>query len=473
MLVSPLESLISSVWASTPKHLVIEIALIIAIFLLFMRKPEPIKNPNDELTKQEEDQIINLWKPTSPVPESLPDDYDKTILNPIVISSAPTDTIVVNGKKVLNFGTANFFGLNDNQEILEASQKAIDHYALGSCGPRQFYGTMDAHLAVEEEMAKWLGTEASVNYCFPFATTTSVIQTFAHNTDVVFIDEDSWFAIKVGAELTRGKVIVYKHNDMSDLRDKIIRTMNSYERWDKCNRWVVCEGISTNDGSITDLPTIIKLRHEFCLRVIVDETYSIGVLGKTGRGALEHFGIDRSEVEISIGSYGTALGSLGGFTVGTKELSDHQRLSSHAYIFSASPPPYVVVAARNAIEIVEKDGEERIAKLRSNTLLARNVLANIEGLEVLGDSISPLIHLKLAKEMSLKETNEILQNICDAALNDEQNPTLVIKSKFALMRDVNAKKPTIKIFISAAHTEEEITNAMETIKRAATSVLSK
>ena len=472
MFVSPIESLISSVWASTPKHLVIEIGLIIAIFLLFMRKPEKIKNPNDELSKEEEDNIIRLWSPAEAVPDELPEGYDKTILNPKIVSSAPTDKIVIDGKEALNFGVANFMGLNDDEKILEASQKAIDHYALGACGPRQFYGTMDAHLEVEEEMAKWVGTEASVNYCFPFATTTSVIQTFAHNTDVVFIDKDSWFAIKVGADLTRGKVVLYEPNDMSDLRDKIIRTRNTYERWDKCNRWVVCEAISANSGRITDIPTIIKLRHEFCLRIIIDETYSFGVLGKTGKGALEHFGIDRSEVEISIGSYGTAFGSLGGFTVGTKELCDHQRLSSHAYIFSASPPPYAVVAAKTAIQIIEKEGEERIAKLRENTKLAREQLSDITGFEVLGDSISPLIHLKLGRELPLPETNEILEKVCDAALNDAENPTLIVKSKFVIARDVNANKPTIKIFISPAQTKEQIINAMAAVKRAAQSVLS-
>ena len=471
MLVSPLESFISYAWHSTPTHFIIELGLLVVIFLLLMRKPEKIKNPNDELSKEEEDKIIDAWVPTEPVPEEIPPEYDLSILNPKIISSPPSDTIIVDGKKAINMATPNFFGLNNDERLLEASQQAIDHYAVGACGPRQFYGTMDAHLNAEEAMAKWVGTEASVNYCFPFATTTSVIQTFAHNTDVVFIDEDSCFAIKVGADLTRGKVVVYKHNDMGDLRDKIIRTKNSFERWDKCNRWVICEGISANDGTVTDIPTIIKLRHEFCLRFIIDETYSFGVLGKTGKGALEHFGIDRSEVEISIGSYGTAFASLGGFTVSTKELCDHQRLSSHAYIFSASPPPYAVVAATKAIEIVQEDGEERIAKLRKNTELARKELNDIKGMEVLGDILSPLIHLKLGKQCDFPEANQILQKICDTALEDKEFPTFVVKSKFVVSRDVNSKKPTIKIFISPSHTEEEIKNATAAIKRAAEAVL--
>ena len=149
-----------------------------------------------------------------------------------------------------------------------------------------------------------------------------------------------------------------------------------------------------------------------------------------------------------------------------------QRLSSHAYIFSASPPPYAVVAAKTAIQIIEKEGEERIAKLRENTKLAREQLSDITGFEVLGDSISPLIHLKLGRELPLPETNEILEKVCDAALNDAENPTLIVKSKFVIARDVNANKPTIKIFISPAQTKEQIINAMAAVKRAAQSVLS-
>ncbi|EAY22904.1 serine palmitoyl transferase subunit, putative [Trichomonas vaginalis G3] len=470
MVVSFVEEFLAGIWASTPKHLIFEVALIVAIFLLLTQKPREIIKNDDELTTAEEDAIIAQWTPKPIVPE-LPDDYDPSVLDPKVIFSAPTDKITVEGKEALNFAVPNFFGLNNNKELLDAAQKAIDHYAVGACGPRQFYGTMDAHLDVEEAIAKWTGVEDSVNYCFPFATTTSVIQAFAHNTDVVFIDEYCWFAIKVGSELTRGKVVVYKHNDMGDLRDKIIKTKNSFERWEKCNRWVVAEGISTNDGTIVDLPAIIKLRHEFCLRIILDETNSFGALGKTGRGACEHFDIDRSEVEISIGSYGTALASLGGFTISTKELCAHQRLSSHAYIFSASPPPYAVICARRAVEIVQKDGAERIAKLRENIQLMRNELHDVQGLEIISDAISPIVHLKLGKETGYKEANTLLQKVCDEALNDASAPTFIVKSKFALNRDANKERPTIKIYVAPIHTEEEIKNAAAAIKRAAQKIL--
>lgn len=470
MVVSFVEEFLASIWSSTPKHLIFEVALIIAIFILLTQKPREIIKNDDELTQAEEDSIIDAWHPEPIVPE-LPDDYDLSVLNSKTVTSAPTDKITVEGKEALNFAVPNFFGLNNNKELLDAAQKAIDHYAVGACGPRQFYGTMDAHLDVEEAVARWTGVEDSVNYCFPFATTTSVIQAFAHNTDVVFIDEYCWFAIKVGTDLTRGKVVVYKHNDMGDLRDKIIKTKNSFERWDRCNRWVVAEGISTNDGTVIDLPTLIKLRHEFCLRIILDETLSFGALGKTGRGACEHFDIDRSEIEISIGSYGPALASLGGFTISTKDLCNHQRLSSHAYIFSASPPPYAVICARRAVEIVEKDGAERIATLRANVSMMHQELADIKGLEIVSDILSPIVHLRLGKEMSFKETNETLQKICDAALNDATTPTFIVKSKFTLNRDSNKARPTIKVHVSPAHSQEQIKAAAEAIKRAAASIL--
>jgi len=472
MVVSSLEYWVSGIWSQSPSHLAFEVALLVFIVILLLRKPKVIKDPKDELTVEEEDAIIAAWKPAPPVPNDLPADADLSILNTHVVSSGPSDTIVVDDVKALNFATPNYFGLNMNPEITEAAQKAIDHYAVGACGPRQFYGTMDAHLDLEKAIAQWTSCEDSVNYCYPFATTTSLIQAFIRNTDILFVDEGSWFAVQLGAELTRSKVVLYKHNDMGDLRNKVIENRKTFARWSKVNRWVATEGLFANDGTIVDLPALIALREELCLRILIDETHSFGSLGKTGRGVCELYNIDRSKIEVCIGSLGTCFASLGGFTIGTKEVCDHQRLASHAYIFSASPPPFNVVAASKAVEIVEKDGSSRINTLQKNIATARNALRGLPNFEVVSDERSPLIHLRYTKEISLVEENNLLTKIVDNALLDKQNPTAVVKSKYVRTRDRKAPRPTIKFFVSPAHSESQIINAGKAIKNAIEKALS-
>lgn len=476
-----LEEWLSTIWSQSPMHLLVEIFLVATLIILLLRQPEPAHDPKDELTVEEEDQIISDWKPKPLIPELSEEMKDPGIMSNHTITSGPSDTIEIDNKKVLNFGTPNFYGLNMNKEIIDASLNAINRYAVGACGPRQFYGTMDAHLAVEAATARFLETEDSVNYCYIFATTTSVIQAFVHNTDIIFVDEGSWFAVRLGAILTRSRIITFKHNDMDDLHKKLTENRAKFARWSKCNRWVVGEGLFANDGSIWDLKRLVQLRKEFCLRIIIDETLSIGCLGERGRGICEHFGVPRTFVEVSIGSYGSSFASLGGFTVGTKDICAHQRLASHAYIFSASPPCFNVVAATKAIEIVEKDGEERIKKLRSNITLMRNELKDLDGFDIIGDEQSPLIHLRLnSKSRAEKIENGqddnnspvsnfhkedvLLQKIVESCLEDETNPVAITKSKCVRQKDVDAPSPSLKIFISAAHTEEQIRSAASTIK---------
>lgn len=468
MIVSTFENIINMLWSQSHLHLILEVGLILMLVMLLLRKPEPIHDPKDDLTEAEEDEIIAAWKPKDIVDDVDERDIDQSIFSTKTISSGPSDTIVIDDREMTNMGTPNFYGLNMNEEIVEASLAAIDKYAVGACGPRQFYGTMDAHLDVEKAMADFMGTEDSVNYCYPFATTTSIVQAFVHNTDIVFIDESSWYAIQLGGELTRAKVVLYKHNDCADLREKIIAAKKSFQRWSKCNRWVVTEGLFANDGALLDLPALIGLRKEFCLRLIIDETLSFGSVGATGKGVCEHYNVPRDMVEVSIGSYGPAFASLGGFSIGTKELCAHQRLASHAYIFSASPPCFNVIAATKAIEIVSADGEKRIAKLRSNIQLARNLLKDIQNFEVLGDEISPLIHLRIKDaKASIKEEDEILEKFCNDCIEAEENPVAVTKTKYARSRDKTAPRPSVKIYISQAHSEQQIEAAMKTIKKIA------
>jgi serine palmitoyltransferase len=200
------------------------------------------------------------------------------------------------------------------------------------------------------------------------------------------------------------------------------------------------------------------------LRLIIDESLSIGALGRTGRGLCELYDVPANLIEIRIGSYGTSFASLGGFTVATKELCGHQRLASHAYIFSASPPCFNCVAASKAIEIAERSGESRMSKLAENVAIARNAVKGIHGFVLVADERSPLIHLKLAQARDKRtEEDAILQKICDACI-DAEVPVALAKAKYVPSVDKTAPRPSLKIYISAAHSEEQILKGLATLK---------
>ncbi|OHS98998.1 Serine palmitoyltransferase 1 [Tritrichomonas foetus] len=476
MVVSTLEQWLWAMYQETPIHIVVEIFLIVFLFVLLLRQPEPAVKPTD-LSYEEAENIIKEWKPLPIVPDiSSSDDLSK--LHPRIISSGPSSTIVIDNRSAINFGTPNFLGLNMNQEIIDATITAVEKYAVGTGGPRQLYGTFDCHLELESKIADWLGTEDSVNYIYPFSTIISVMQAFVKNTDIIFVDECSSFAIHLGADLSRCKIIPYHHNDMNDLKSKLSLQRNSYERWDKCNRWVCTEGIFECDGQVLELEKLISLRKEFCLRLIIDESLSFGSLGKTGRGIFEHFEIDHSKnVEIRIGSFSSCFASLGCFVACNKKLSQHQRLASQTYVFSASPPALNVISVIKALEIAIGKGEEIIKTLRKNILLARNELQNDRLIRkyflIMGNDQSPMIHLRLVKPKRLEDEDKILQTICDLCIDSENDPVAVAKTKFVRERHTLAPRSSIKIFISPAHSEEQILAGISTVKRAVSTFFTK
>lgn len=408
--------------------------------------------------------MIQNFTPNSLVPDSLSTDFDQSILNSHTIYSGPGIFITIESKNCLNFASPNLFGLNMNQQLINSSIKAIENYAVGACGPRQFYGTMDSHLDFEKHLANWIGSEDCVNYCYPFSTTLSIIPAFVRNSDICFIDEGCWFAVKVGSDLSRSTIVFYHHNDLENLESLIIQWKKNFFRWDKCNRWVISEGLFANDGTILNINKLIELRKKFFLRIILDETYSIGSLGQNGKGICEHFNIQRNFVEVSIGSLGTSFGSLGGFAVGTKELCSYQRLASYAYIFSASPPSFSVVAASKSLDILQTEAFERIENQRKNSILLRMLLnENLKSFSILGSEISPIVHIKMNHNGSIKEMDDYFQSIVDFCLEKE---LAISKTKYVRTRDLKAPLPALKLFVSAGHSPQQIEYCVLVLKTA-------
>jgi serine palmitoyltransferase len=210
---------------------------------------------------------------------------------------------------------------------------------------RGFYGTIQPHLDFERDLAKFMGVPEAISYSDSASAVSSAITAFAKRGDLLLVDEACNEAIRTGIYLSRATVQTYKHNDMKDL-EGILASIASDDRKKKRDatqqrRFIVTEGLFRNTGDVCPLPDILALKEKFCYRLIMDESTSFGVLGKTGRGCTEHFNLSIDSVEIITLAMDTVLASVGGVCIGTREIVDHQRLSGAGYCFSAASPPFL------------------------------------------------------------------------------------------------------------------------------------
>jgi len=261
-------------------------------------------------------------------------------------SSSMTTTTTTTTISAINFATLDCLASSSSPTLRTVARNALSHYGCGSCGPRGFYGTIDAHLEVESAMSAFLGTEGAILYSDGASAATSTLAAFAKRGDLLIVDEGVNEALLVGVTLSRANVRYFRHNNMRDLR-RVLEKIKTHD--ETCHRhsadqrrFLIVEGLYRNWGTIAPLDEIVKLKEEFCYRLILDDTHGMGVLGTTGRGTLEHFGLrPMMNAEIITFSLEYSFGSVGGMTVGCEEVVDHQRLSGAGYCFSASAPPFL------------------------------------------------------------------------------------------------------------------------------------
>ncbi|XP_050366822.1 long chain base biosynthesis protein 1 isoform X2 [Argentina anserina] len=375
---------------------------------------------------------------------------------------------IVNGKEVVNFASANYLGLIGHEKLIESCTSALEKYGVGSCGPRGFYGTIDVHLDCEARIAKFLGTPDSILYSYGLSTMFSAIPAFCKKGDIIVVDEGVHWGIQNGLYLSRSTIVYFKHNDMESLRNTLEEITVRNERAKKLRRYIVVEAVYQNSGQIAPLDEIVKLKEKYFFRVLLDESNSFGVLGKGGRGLTESCSVPVEKIDIITAAMGHALAAEGGFCTGSARVTDHQRLSSSGYVFSASLPPYLASAAITAIDILE-DNPDLITKLKTNITLLWKGLSGIMGLSLVSNPESPIVFLKLQKSTgSPKSDLQLLEDIADRLLKDHS--IFVVASKRSTL-DKCRLPVGIRLFISAAHSEADLLKASESLKMVAESVL--
>ena len=398
---------IASSYQNDPIRSLLELFLLLFAIRYFLASKYSFSKRNYvRLNEKEINELVNEWQP-EPLVEPLKDD-EMWEINSIPIidgSSGPTVKLVDSDTELINLSSTDVYDISNNPEIRQNAVKTIRKYGVGSCGPAGFYGNQDVHIHCEAQLAEFLETEGAIIYSQGFATASSVIPCFLKRGDVIIADKNVNVGIQKGILLSRATIYWYEHNNLQELESLMIKANKNHKRGPLPRRFIITESIFENSGDTCDLINIIKLKYQYKYRLLLDESWSIGIQGKTGRGLLEELGINRSkDIDISVGALANAFGSAGGFCAGRSSMIEHQRITSLAYTFSATMPAYLASTTAMVVDMMLKNENFRINsmdKLKKFGKLAHKLLGNhSKYIEILSQPDYPIIVLSISTEFA-------------------------------------------------------------------------
>lgn len=286
-------------------------------------------------------------------------------------------------------GSNSYLGLTNHPRIIEAAKKATDKYGSGCAGSRFLNGTLDIHIELEAKLAKFVGKEDALSYPAGYMANLGAISAMIDRGDYIITDKLDHASIIDGCQMSSGKMVRYNHNNMESLE----KTLKKIEGK---NGLIVVDGIFSMEGDIADIPGICELSKKYGFNVMIDEAHSLGVLGKTGAGATEHFN-KTDEVDLIMGTFSKSLASIGGFIAGSKDVIHYLKHKSRPLIFSASLAPASAATVLEALNIIQEE-PERIDHLWDNThYMAKNFKEM--GYDI-GVSCTPVIPLHVGNIMN-------------------------------------------------------------------------
>jgi 8-amino-7-oxononanoate synthase len=269
--------------------------------------------------------------------------------------------VVVHGRVMGMYASYSYLGLIGHPRINDAARRAIDKFGTGTHGVRTLAGTLTLHDELEQTIARFKGSEAAITYTSGYVTNLTVISTLMGRGDYVLSDKLNHASIVDGCLMSGAEFRRFKHNDMQDLEHRLQQVPQD------ASCLVIADAVFSMDGDVIDLPRTMELCRKYGAYLMVDEAHSVGVLGRTGRGIEEHFGLE-DMVDIKMGTLSKTIPSVGGYVAGNKDLINYLRHASRAYIFSAALPPAQAAAANEAFKVIE-DEAWRVEKLNENTKL--------------------------------------------------------------------------------------------------------
>ena len=357
-----------------------------------------------------------------------------------VIESDQDTEVIINGKKVLMFGSNSYLGLTNHPEIKKATIEAVNKYGSGCAGSRFLNGTLDIHIQLEEQLAEFVGKEAALVFSTGFQVNIGVIPALLSRQDYLILDELDHACILEASRLTFAKTIKYKHNNMASL-EKVLQSCDP----DRV-KLIVADGIFSMDGDIVNLPGMVELAKKYNASIMMDDAHSLGVIGKNGRGTADHFGLT-NDVDLIMGTFSKSLASIGGFIAANKSVIEYLKHHARSLIFSASISPAATASVLAALKIIKRE-PERMANLWELTHYSLDRLHSL-GFDT-GVSCTPIIPIYIRDDI---KTFQLSKMLLDEGIfvNPVTSPAV-------------AKEDTlIRFSLMATHTKDQIDRAIDKI----------
>lgn len=358
------------------------------------------------------------------------------------ISSEQDPEVIIDGRKVLMFGSNCYSGLVNDPRIKEAAIEATRKYGTGCAGSPFLNGTLDLHKKLEARLAEYIGKEDVMIYSTGFEVNLGVVSCLTGREDYILWDEQDHASIIEGRRLSFSQSLKYRHNDMASLEKQL----------QKCDpdkvKLIVSDSVFSMEGDVADVPAMVDLAKKYNASVMIDEAHGIGVFGEGGRGVCHHYGVAK-DVDLIMGTFSKSFASLGGFIATDKEITNFLRHHSRSYIFTASITPASTAAALKALEIMETEPErqEHLWKLTHQALDGFRQM----GCEI-GNTSTPIIPLFIRDNF---KTFAITRDLLDEGIfvNPVVSPA------------VAPQDTLIRFSLMATHTEEQVATALEKIEK--------
>lgn len=394
---------IRSSYQNDPIRSLVELFLFIfAVRYLLAPAYSTKKTKNVPLTEDEIDELVEDWTPEPLAGEQTEWEKLENDRIPVIIGPAAPKTKLQNGRTVTNLASYNHYNFASNPELTAKAVNTVRTYGVGPCSPPGFYGTQDVHMKSEADIAAHLGMPACIIYAQSFSTISSVIPAFSKRGDIIVADKAVNYPIRKGLQISRSTVRWYEHNDMEDLERVLAKVVKEGQGKPLTRRFIVTEGLFENAGDVVNLPNLIELKFKYKFRIILDETWSYGILGRTGKGVTEHQNVDPNNVDMIIGGLAGCMSSGGGFCASNEEIVEHQRLSAAAYTFSAALPALLATTASETVTILQEE-PSIIQNLRENIRAMRAQLdPRSEWVRCISASENPVMLLVL-KDQHVKD----------------------------------------------------------------------
>ncbi len=356
-----------------------------------------------------------------------------------IINSPQGAWLSIDGRRYLNLCSNNYLGLANHPRLVEAAKKAIDRYGVGPGAVRIISGTNDLHIELEKRIARFKGVEAAITMPSGFQANTATIPALIGKKDYIFSDKLNHASIIDGCRLSGGKIVPYEHCDMTSLDDAIKQSVGQFR-----HAMIITDGVFSMDGDVAPLDKIYEVARKYDIFLMVDDAHGEGVLGKGGRGIVDHFGL-HGKVDVEIGTLSKAFGVVGGVVAGKATIIEWLRQRGRPFMFSSAATPADTAACIAAIDLLESS-TELVDRLWNNARYFKGEMQNL-GFDT-GVSTTPITPVMLG----------------EAPLAQRFSCELFEEGVFAMANSypiVPVGKARVRVMLSAAHTQDDLEKGLE------------